>query len=59
MDVHGKSIPGLVGDTVHYLDNEAAESLIDFDDFHDRRVRVTGRVYGREHMLAVFAFDPL
>lgn len=59
LDPHGRSIDDLVGETLHYLDNDESAALVDFDDYHDKRVRVEGRLFVREHVIAVETVDAL
>lgn len=59
VDGQGKAVPEVVGDTLHYLDNDESAALVDFDDFHDKRVRISGRLYAREHTIAVKSVDAL
>lgn len=49
----GKSIEALVGDSLHYLDNDKSATLIKGEDFHKKRVEVKGKLFGPERTLDV------
>lgn len=53
VDADDKPIEMLTGETLHYLDNDKSAALVDSDDFHDKRVRVKGRLFVRERTIEV------
>jgi hypothetical protein len=59
IDPEGRPIDALIGDTVHYLQNDESAALVEVDDFHRRRVRVKGRLFVAEHTLAVESVEGL
>lgn len=47
------AFPQLVGQSLHYLDNDQSARLVTGDEFHGRRVEVRGRLFGAERTLEV------
>lgn len=49
----GKPIEALVGDSLHYLDNDKSAGLIKGEELHEKRVEVKGKLFGPERTLEV------
>lgn len=49
----GAPIGELSGKTLHYLVNDESAALLNGDDFHEDRVKVTGRLFVQEQALEV------
>ncbi len=52
----GHALPELVGQTIHYLDNDASAPLVKGETTHGQRVEVKGRYFGAEHLMDVDSF---
>ena len=49
----GYVVPSLVGQTLHYLDNDVSAPMQQDEAFHSQKVEVKGMLYTSEHMIEV------
>ena len=49
----GQAIPALVGDSLHYLDNDKSAPLLKGGELHGKRVEVKGRLFAPQRTLEV------
>jgi len=56
----GSELPSLVGQSLHYLDNDQSSQLLSGGAaWHNAQVKVVGRLFGAENTLEVMQAEPL
>lgn len=55
----GQALPGLSGQSLHYLDNDQSKPLLQEEGFHKKRVEVKGRLFAAERTLEVVELKAL